>query len=110
MKYTDLFAKVKKASADLSLLDDAKRNSVIRRLADLLEKNENTLLEANKKDLEKMEEANPLYDRLNLTSDRIKGIASDLRHVATLPSPIGEELERRTLSNGILLRRVSVPF
>lgn len=110
MKYTDLFAKVKKASADLSLLDDAKRNSVIRRLADLLEKNENTLLEANKKDLEKMEEANPLYDRLKLTSDRIKGIASDLRHVATLPSPIGEELERRTLSNGILLRRVSVPF
>ena len=110
MEYNDLFAKVKKASADLSLLDDAKRNSVIRRLADLLEKNENTLLEANKKDLEKMEEANPLYDRLKLTSDRIKGIASDLRHVATLPSPIGEELERRTLSNGILLRRVSVPF
>lgn len=110
MEYTDLFAKVKKASAELSLLDDAKRNSVILRLADLLEENEVTLLNANKKDLEKMEEANPLYDRLKLTSERIKGIASDLRHIATLPSPIGEELERRTLSNGILLRRVSVPF
>lgn len=110
MEYQALFAKVKKASSELSLLDDAKRNSVILRLADLLEENQKNLLDANKKDLDKMEESNPLYDRLKLTPERIQGIASDLRHVATLTSPIGEELERRTLPNGILLRRVSVPF
>ena len=110
MNYTDLFAKVKKASAAISLLDDNKRNSVILRLADLLEQNEAAILEANGKDLARMEPTNPLYDRLKLTPDRIKGIAGDLRHVASLPTPLGEEIERRTLPNGILLRRVRVPF
>ncbi len=110
ISFTYLFAKVKKASQSLTLLSDEKRNRVIRRLADILEENESALLSANEKDLAKMDPANPLYDRLKLTPDRIKGIASDLRHVASLPSPLGEELESRTLPNGILLRKVSVPF
>ncbi|MDE6267159.1 MAG: glutamate-5-semialdehyde dehydrogenase [Muribaculaceae bacterium] len=110
MNYTDLFTKVKKASAGISLLDDNKRNSVILRLADLLSDSTEKLLEANRKDLDRMSPENPLYDRLKLTPERIAGIASDLRHVATLPSPLGEEIERRTLPNGILLRRIRVPF
>ena len=60
MNYTDLFAKVKKASAAISLLDDNKRNSVILRLADLLEQNEAAILEAIGKDLARMEPTNPL--------------------------------------------------
>ncbi len=110
MEYDSLFAKVKKASRELMPLNDAQRNRVILRLAELLEENEEALLSANEKDLARMDSANPLYDRLKLTSERIKGIANDLRHVASLPSPLGEEIERRTLPNGILLRRVRVPF
>ncbi|MDE6717587.1 MAG: glutamate-5-semialdehyde dehydrogenase [Muribaculaceae bacterium] len=110
MEYDSLFAKVKKASAELLLIDEDKRNRVILRLADLLEEHTPLMIEANEKDLAKMDKGNPLYDRLQLTESRIKGIASDLRHVASLPSPVGEELERRVLPNGILLRRVSVPF
>lgn len=110
MNYNDLFAKVKDAAVKLSILTNERRNSVILRLADLLERNMDCILEANAKDLELMEESNPLYDRLKLTPDRIKGIAGDLRHVASLPSPVGEEIERRTLPNGILLRKVRVPF
>lgn len=110
MEYKSLFAKIKNASQHLSLLDDEKRNRVILKLAQLLEENEETLLSANEKDLSRMDSANPLYDRLKLTPERIKGIANDLRHVALLPSPVGEEIECRTLPNGILLRRVRVPF
>lgn len=110
MEFNNLFAKVKRASQELPMLSDEKRNRVILRLAQLLEENEDMLLEANSKDLALMDPTNPLYDRLKLDSNRIKGIASDLRHVATLPSPLGEEIERRTLPNGILLRRVRVPF
>lgn len=57
-----------------------------------------------------MSRSNPLYDRLQLTSERLAGIASDLRHVAALPTPVGEEVEHRTLPNGIDLRKVRVPF
>lgn len=57
-----------------------------------------------------MEKSNPLYDRLQLTHDRLAGIASDMRHVAALPSPLGKVLKDKVLDNGLHLRRVSVPF
>lgn len=79
-------------------------------LAGLLEERSAVLLEANARDLALMDRANPLYDRLQLTPERIGAIAFDMRNVAGLPSPVGEEIERRTLPNGILLRRVRVPF
>ncbi|MBR4134774.1 MAG: glutamate-5-semialdehyde dehydrogenase, partial [Bacteroidales bacterium] len=68
------------------------------------------LLEANAADLAAMDRSNPLYDRLMLTEERLKGIASDMRHVAALPSPLGRTLVERTLPNGLRLRKVSVPF
>ena len=108
--YQSLFAKVKEASTGIGLLSEEKRNNVILRLADILEENISYLLEANEIDLQKMDRQDPRYDRLQLTESRIHAIASDLRKVAALPSPIGEEIERRTLDNGILLRKVRVPF
>ena len=110
MEYNEIFSKVKKASRILGSIGEDKVNAIICRLADLLEKKQATLLEANRKDLVLMDVENPLYDRLKLTPERISGISSDLRHVATLPSPVGEEIENRTLPNGIRLRRVRVPF
>ena len=57
-----------------------------------------------------MDKEHPLYDRLQLTDKRLEDIASDMRHVATLPSPLGRILKEKTLENGLHLRRVSVPF
>ena len=68
------------------------------------------LLSANAGDLARMDPANPLYDRLKLTPERLAGIAADMRKVAQLPSPLGRTLEDRTLPNGLRLRKVSVPF
>ena len=57
-----------------------------------------------------MEKSNPLYDRLQLTPDRLKGIAGDMRNVATLPTPLGHITKQKTLPNGLRLCRISVPF
>ena len=57
-----------------------------------------------------MSKDNPLYDRLQLTENRLDGIASDMRNVATLPSPLGHITKQKTLPNGLRLCRVSVPF
>ena len=57
-----------------------------------------------------MERENPLYDRLQLTSERLDGIANDMRHVAELPSPLGKITCEHTLPNKLHLRRISVPF
>lgn len=94
----------------MALLEDARRNLLLEHLADAILANQEMLLGANKQDLEKMDAKDPLYDRLLLTPERLQGIASDMRHVASLPSPLGVITKERTLENGLYLRRVSVPF
>jgi len=94
----------------LALVEDRQRNLLLEHLADAILANRQNLLDANRQDLEQMDSNDPLYDRLLLTPDRLQGIASDVRHVASLPSPLGIISKERTLENGLYLRRVSVPF
>ena len=106
----EIFSKVKTASRSLALIPDARRDEILLAVADAILANEASLLEANAKDLSRMDKSNPLYDRLQLTPARLADIASDMRHVAALPSPLGRVLKEKTLENGLHLRRVSVPF
>ncbi|MFV0391074.1 MAG: glutamate-5-semialdehyde dehydrogenase [Paludibacteraceae bacterium] len=98
------------ASRSLNLISDETINCVLRNLADETEKNCSDILKSNAKDLAKMEPSNPLYDRLQLTPERIFAIASDMRDVAELPSPLGKILMENTRSNGMKITKVSVPF
>ena len=110
MQLKETFEKVKRASKSLALLSDAQRNDILNAVADAIIINKERILEANAQDLAKMEKTNPLYDRLQLTDSRLEGIASDMRNVATLPSPLGHITKQKTLPNGLRLCRVSVPF
>ena len=110
MKLLDTFQRVKDASLSLAFISDDKKNEILNKVADAIIENSSSLLEANEKDLAEMEETNPLYDRLKLTMARLEGIASDMRHVAQLPSPLGLITKEHTLDNGLHLRRISVPF
>ncbi|MCM1405809.1 MAG: aldehyde dehydrogenase family protein, partial [[Clostridium] fimetarium] len=107
---SDTFKAVKAASRQLGLIPAERRDAVLMKLADSIEPAREELLEANAKDLARMDPANPLYDRLKLTVERLSAIAADMRHVASLPSPLGEVDEDRTLPNGLRLRKVRVPF
>ncbi len=106
----DIFRRVKAASRQLALLSDEKRNGVLRAVADAIVADSPSLLEANASDLSHMDSANPLYDRLQLTPQRLADIAADMRHVAQLASPLGRILKDVTLANGLHLQRVAVPF
>lgn len=108
--FNDIFSRAREASRTLLELTDSQRSAAITTLADLVETHRDELLTANSLDLARMSRSNPLYDRLQLTPERLAGIASDLRHVAALPTPVGEEVEHRTLPNGIDLRKVRMPF
>ncbi len=110
MDYDKIFGRVRQASRTLATTSDETRSAAITTLAALVDSSHDMLLAANADDLSRMDPANPLYDRLRLTPERLDGIASDLRHVAALDCPVGEEIEHRTLPNGIDLRRVRVPF
>lgn len=106
----DTYIWAKEASRNLALLNDERRNEVLRAVAAAITAGKERILRANAEDLARMERTNPLYDRLLLTPERLDGIAADMRNVSSLPSPLGRTLVQRTLPNGLRLRRVSVPF
>ena len=71
------------------------------------------MLEANAADLADERAAGlseALRDRLTLSEQRVGEMADGVRAIAALPDPVGEELERRTLDNGLDLRKVRVPL
>ena len=110
MQLKETFERVKKASKGLALLTDAQRNDILNAVADAIIVQQERILKANDQDLAKMDPSNPLYDRLQLTESRLEGIASDMRNVATLPTPLGHITKEKTLPNGLRLCRISVPF
>ncbi len=108
MALQQLFKDVRRASRTLALIKDEQVNTILLDLADLAESEIPFLLDENKKDLVRMEESNPKYDRLMLTEDRIKAIAGDIRNVVGLPSPIGKVISEKTIENGLKISKVSV--
>ena len=107
---TSLLQQAQDASLQLALLTPEHINSVLLRLADAIQAQQDAILQANASDLARMEPANPLYDRLQLTPARLDAIAADMRNVASLPSPLGRVLQQNTLPNGLHIQRLSVPF
>lgn len=110
MEVKEIFKQVKEASKQLALMSDEQRNEVLHAVADAIIEHQNELLSANAKDLARMDKSNPLYDRLQLTEKRLEDIASDMRNVAMLPTPLGHITKEKSLPNGLKLKRISVPF
>lgn len=101
---------LKNASYSIAMLDDSKVNEALLAVASAIENEQDMLLKANAADLARMDRDNPMYDRLMLTSDRLAGIAQDMRKVAELESPVGKVIDERVRPNGMKLTRVRVPF
>ena len=99
-----------KASRGLSLLSTEKINLILNDLAGAAVEQTDKILAENKKDLSRMDPSDPKYDRLELTADRIAGIAADIRKVASLPSPLGRILREYVHPNGMQIRKISVAF
>lgn len=110
MNLNEIFQSVRAASRKLAMWDVETVNALLCAVADRIEEKTDSLLEANREDLLRMEVSNPKYDRLKLTKERLSGIAADMRQVAALPSPLGRVLESYTVPSGLRLKKVSVPF
>lgn len=106
----ETFAVVQAASRELALLNDDTINQILNAVADAAIAETPFILAENEKDLARMDKNNPKYDRLKLTEERLKGIAADMRNVATLPSPLGRILKETVRPNGMRLIKTSVPF
>ena len=98
------------ASRRLVTLSDEEICRILCDTAEELNNHKAEILSANEEDLSRMSPSDAKYDRLKLTPERIEGIARDMKNVATLPSPLGKTLSEWTRPNGMVIRKVSVPF
>lgn len=110
MKLNETFLAVKLASRKLALIEEKLINEVLNAVADAAIRDKDIVLAANSADLQLMNPSDPKFDRLKLTVSRIEDIASDMRNVASLPSPLGKVLYEDVRPNGLKLRKISVPF
>lgn len=110
MKIEKQLQKVLGASRKLNLVQEETISKVLFELAGEAEANVNFILTENQKDLNRMDQLDSKFDRLKLTQERIAGIASDIRSVANLESPIGKVLKETVRPNGLKIRKVTVPF
>jgi len=98
------------ASAKLALLSTEAKDALLLAIADAIEANEKSILDANRQDVEDSGLEGALRDRLVLTSSRIRDMARGVREVAILPDPIGDTMAEWTKSNGLRIRKVRVPL
>jgi glutamate-5-semialdehyde dehydrogenase len=101
------------AAAALAPLPRKTKDVALLAMADALEAESDRILAANTEDVIAGREAGTteaLLDRLSLDAKRVTAMADGLRHVATLPDPVGEVVRGGTLPNGLELRQVRVPL
>lgn len=105
--------KAKEASYVLMNATTTEKNNALLKMAEILLKNSEEILEANKKDLEKaIEKGTPkaMLDRLALDESRINGMADGLKDVVSLPDPIGEVTGMWKRPNGLQIGKQRVPL
>ncbi|MFS2185220.1 glutamate-5-semialdehyde dehydrogenase [Mucilaginibacter sp. Mucisp84] len=109
MNYNSYFDKAREASRKAPLAPSVINGILEDVAAEAIAQTEYILAE-NQKDLDRMDPADPKYDRLKLTADRIKGIAGDMISVAKLDSPLGKQLSATEMPNGLSISKIRVPL
>ena len=101
------------AARHLARLSTGVKDRALLNIADALKTREAEVLEANRRDLQTGKEAglsDAMLERLILNSERLEGMAVDVRTVTSLPDPVGETFDMRTLPNGLQVGRRRVPL
>lgn len=109
----EMATKARAAAAGLAKKTTDEKNAALLAIADSLEKNRAAIVAANGIDLAHAKEAGispSMLDRLTLTPARFDAMVAGVRHVATLPDPVGETIWTRERPSGINIRKVRVPL
>ena len=109
----DMAVKARAAAGELAKLTTAEKNAALNAIADRLEADAAAIKAANAIDVANAKKAglkDAMIDRLTLTDARFKSMVDGVRHIVSLPDPVGEEIWTRERPSGITIRKVRVPF
>ena len=108
----ELAVKARAAAADLAKRTTDEKNAMLAAVADALEAHHGDIAAANVRDVANARTAGisaAMVDRLTLTDARFDAMVAGVRHVASLPDPVGEVIWTRERPSGITIRKVRVP-
>ncbi|MBW4889487.1 glutamate-5-semialdehyde dehydrogenase [Mucilaginibacter sp. HMF5004] len=103
-----LLQEAQQATRSIKLLTDAKKQQLLHRMAVAISERAADIISENKKDLDRMDDADPKKDRLLLNAARIKDLASSINEVAALPDPTGQLILESTTANGLHIQKKTV--
>ena len=109
----ELATKARAAATALASRSTAEKNAALCTIADALEADKAAIDAANAEDVAAAKAAGispAMVDRLTLTEARFKSMVDGVRHIASLPDPVGETIWTRERPSGIKIRKVRVPF
>ena len=100
------------AKGSLANLSAQDKNNALNAMADSLESEKESILQANIADMQSAQGvvSDVMLDRLKLTEARIKAMADGIRAVANLPDPVGRVLEEQTRTDGLNIKKITVPL
>ncbi len=110
---TDMGRAARAASRTLASLTTARKDEALAAIAAELTAQAPAILTANAEDIADARAAGlseALIDRLLLTEARLEKLAAAVRHVASLPDPVGTEIMGRVLPNGLRLSKRRIPI
>lgn len=113
MDIQELLAASKAATVSMAGASTTQKNLALEGIARELEANVSEIIAANELDLAAGEQSGlskALQDRLRLDAQRVKSLASAVREIISLPDPVGDSVQGRTLANGLMIQQVRVPF
>ncbi|HNZ78127.1 MAG TPA: glutamate-5-semialdehyde dehydrogenase [Bacilli bacterium] len=112
-RLNEMVNKAKNASRILALKSSQEKDEALKKIAQALLTNTEKIIASNKIDLKKGKEkglSKAMLDRLELTPTKIAAISSDILKVVSLKDPIGEEIETIKRPNGLIIKKIRVPF
>jgi glutamate-5-semialdehyde dehydrogenase len=110
MKIKQQLQNALEAAGKLNLVEHGQIIALLNELAVQARANIAFILDENKKDLDRMSQEDPKFDRLKLTAERIESIATDIENVAKLENPVGKLLKESEHINGMKIKKITVPF
>ena len=109
----DMATRARSAAAELAKMTTDEKNAALLAIADALEAHRGEIAAANAADVARAKGngiSPSMLDRLTLTPARFDAMVAGVRHVASLPDPVGETIWTRERPSGIKIRKVRVPL
>lgn len=95
----------------MKLIEEKLKNQVLNSMINIIDKNRDELLQANKKDLQAFKKDDQaLYDRLVVDNSKVDGMIKAISEVKDQEDPVNREISNRELESGLKIINKTAPF